>query len=77
MPGTIVRITATITENGQVTVPKVVRDRIHSRIIEFVLEDGTVQIKGVPSVEGSLSAFADGYVPLEEVRDTVWYRSQF
>ncbi len=66
------RITATITEKGQVTIPKVVRDTIDSRVIEFILEDGIIQVKSVPNVGGSLSGYAERYVPLEEVREAVW-----
>lgn len=66
------RITATITEKSQITIPKVVRDKIGGRILEFILEGETIQLKYVPSVGGSLAAFADRYVPLEEVREAVW-----
>jgi len=66
------RITATITEKGQVTVPKVIRDRIRSRIIEFVTDGDGIQIRGVQSVGGSLAAFSGEYIPLEEVREAVW-----
>ena len=65
------RITATITKKGQITIPKIIRDKIQSRVIEFVVEDDTIQIKGVPSVEGSLSTFTNKYVPLEVVRERV------
>ena len=70
------RITATITEKGQVTVPKAVRDRIQSRIIEFVLDGDRIEIKSVPSVGGSLSIYSEGYDPIEEVREAVWGRHE-
>ncbi len=66
------RITATITEKGQVTVPKAVRDRIRSRVIEFVMDGDGIQIRSVQSVGGSLAAYAGSFVPLEEVREAVW-----
>lgn len=51
------RITATITEKGQITIPKVVRDKIGGRILEFILEGESIQLKCVPNVGGSLATF--------------------
>jgi len=62
------RITATITEKGQVTIPKAIRKRIKSRVIEFVVEDDRIEIQPVQSVEGVLSQYASSYTTLEAVR---------
>ena len=67
-------ITATVTEKGQVTIPRKIRDVLKSRIIEFVLEGEHIEIRGVPSVSGVFREYAKAYVPLEEVREIVWGR---
>jgi len=66
------RITATITEKGQVTIPKAIRKRIKSRVIEFIVEDDRIEIQPVQSVEGVLSQYASSYTTLEAVRESVW-----
>ena len=66
------RITATITEKGQVTIPKAIRTRIKGRVIEFVVIDDRIEIRPVQSVEGVLSEYAPSYTPLEKVRESVW-----
>jgi len=68
----MMRITATITQKGQVTIPKVIRNRIKSRVIEFIMDDDHIEIKPIQSVAGSLSRFAVTYTPIEEVRQSVW-----
>lgn len=66
------RITATITEKGQVTIPRAIRNRIKSRVIEFVMEEDRIEIQPVQSVEGVLSEYAPAYTALETVRELVW-----
>jgi AbrB family looped-hinge helix DNA binding protein len=66
------RITATITEKGQVTIPKAIRTRIKGRVIEFVVKDDRIEILPVQSVEGVLAEYAPSYTPLETVRELVW-----
>jgi bifunctional DNA-binding transcriptional regulator/antitoxin component of YhaV-PrlF toxin-antitoxin module len=66
------RITATITAKGQVTIPLLIRKRLKGRIIEFVVEGERVEIRPVPSAAGSLSEFGGAYVPIEQAREAVW-----
>ena len=66
------RITATITSKGQITIPKYIRDRLKGRIVEFVVRDDRVEIRPVPSVAGSLADCASGYVPIDELREATW-----
>ena len=68
----IVRITATITAKGQVTIPLPIRKQLKSRIIEFILEGNRVEIRPVTSAAGTLSEYASGYTSLEEVREAIW-----
>jgi AbrB family looped-hinge helix DNA binding protein len=66
------RITATITAKGQVTIPLPVRKQLKGRIIEFILEGDRVEIRPVSNAAGSLSEYASEYVPLEEAREATW-----
>jgi len=66
------RVTATVTSKGQVTLPKAIRERLGGRIIEFVAEGSRIEIRPVPDVAGSLAEYADSYVPLDKAREAVW-----
>jgi bifunctional DNA-binding transcriptional regulator/antitoxin component of YhaV-PrlF toxin-antitoxin module len=65
-------MTAKITSKGQVTIPRKIRDMLKSNTIEFELINGSVVMKPVSSVGGSLSSYAKGHKALREVRDKVW-----
>jgi len=66
------RITATITAKGQVTIPREIRNRIKGRIVEFVLENEKVELRSVQSAAGSLAEYSRGFIPLEEAREATW-----
>ncbi|MFZ4617707.1 MAG: AbrB/MazE/SpoVT family DNA-binding domain-containing protein [Rectinemataceae bacterium] len=66
------RATATISSKGQVTLPKAVRDQLGGRVIEFIAEDGRIEIRRVESVAGSLAAYSKGGATMEEVREATW-----
>jgi len=55
-----------------VTIPKEIRKILKSDVIEFAVDKATVTIKPVNSMAGSLSDYGKKYVPLKDVRDTVW-----
>lgn len=65
-------LTAKITSKGQVTVPKRVRDFLESNTVEFIISDGTVTVRPVKDVGGTLAKYAAAHVPLKEVRDKTW-----
>ena len=65
-------MTAKVTAKGQVTIPKKVRELLKSDVVEFDIVKGTVILKPVKSVGGSLSGYSEEYIPLEEIRDKVW-----
>jgi AbrB family looped-hinge helix DNA binding protein len=66
-------ITAKITEKGQVTIPRKVREKLNSEIIEFEIVDDTVVIKPVRSVAGSLRAHSHkGPRSFGEAREKAW-----
>jgi bifunctional DNA-binding transcriptional regulator/antitoxin component of YhaV-PrlF toxin-antitoxin module len=63
---------ATMTSRGQVTLPRIVREFLHSRILEFEVRDDVVLVRPVQSVAGSLAAYAGKHRPLSEVRSKTW-----
>jgi bifunctional DNA-binding transcriptional regulator/antitoxin component of YhaV-PrlF toxin-antitoxin module len=64
--------TATITSRGQVTLPRIVRNALDSRTIEFDIQDSVVLIRPVRSIAGRLAAYARKQHSLAEVREQVW-----
>ena len=64
--------TVKITRKGQVTIPKRIRDFLKSDVVEFDVIDNKVVVLPVESAAGSLSKYAKGYTPLENVRDAAW-----
>ena len=63
---------ATVTARGQVTLPRMVREALASRIIEFDVQDDLVLVRPVRSVAGSLATYARKQRPLAGVRAEVW-----
>ena len=65
--------TAKITKKGQVTIPREIRKRLDSDVIEFTILEGRIVLKPVKSVAGSLNSYAMGkVVSYEEVREKAW-----
>ena len=63
---------ATVTSKGQVTLPRMVRKILGSRIIEFAIQGDQVLVKPVRSVAGSLASYTRKHGSLGEVREAVW-----
>ncbi|MBI5345092.1 MAG: AbrB/MazE/SpoVT family DNA-binding domain-containing protein [Deltaproteobacteria bacterium] len=68
MPTRVVKITS----KGQATIPKEIRDLLKTDVVEFDVIEGAVVVKPVLSVGGALSRYSKGYVPLKDIRETVW-----
>jgi len=66
------RVTATITSKGQVTIPKAVREQLGSKVVEFIAEDGRIEIRPVESVAGAFSGYAKLGATMEEARQATW-----
>jgi AbrB family looped-hinge helix DNA binding protein len=65
--------TAKITKKGQVTIPREIRKRLDTDVIEFAIQKDQTVLKPVKSVAGSLNSYASGKVDsYEEVRETAW-----
>ena len=66
-------ITAKITEKGQVTIPRKIREKLNSEVVEFEIVGDTILIKPVRSVAGSLRAHSHkGPRSFEEAREEAW-----
>ena len=65
--------TAKITKKGQVTIPREIRKRLDSDVIEFTILEDRVVLRPVKCVAGSLSSYAKGKaVSYEEARERAW-----
>ncbi len=70
---------AKLSRKGQVTIPKLIREKLMIEKeggILFLIEDGEVKLKGVPSgqvhqMAGSLKKYAKKYVPLRTIRTDI------
>lgn len=61
-----------ITSKGQATIPKEIRDLLKTDVVEFKVVEGTIIIRPVLSVGGSLSRYSKKHASLKEIRETVW-----
>jgi len=64
--------TAKISSKGQITLPKTVRDFLHTDILRVVIEDDEVRIQPVRNVAGSLKRYAKKAVSMEQAREEAW-----
>ena len=70
---------AKVSKNGQVTIPKVIREKLDiddGGAVLFLVEDNEVKLKGVPGAHadqlgGSLKKYAKEYVPLNKIRKKI------
>lgn len=65
---------AKITRKGQVTIPRKIREKLNSEVIEFdVMEDNNVVLRPVKSVAGSLRSYAKRKVgSFRKIRERAW-----
>ena len=65
--------TAKITKKGQVTIPRKIRERLNSQIVEFAIVGNDVVMRPVKSVAGSLNSYAKkGVVTFKKARGKAW-----
>ena len=65
--------TTKISAKGQLTLPKPVRDALHSDVVRIVVEDdGMVRLEPVVELAGSLKSYAKTYIPIDEAREKAW-----
>jgi len=66
-------ITAKITKKGQVTIPRKIRQKLNSEVVEFDIIESGVIIRPVESVGGSLNSYAPKKMrPFKEEREKAW-----
>ena len=66
-------ITAKITQKGQVTIPRKIRAKLGSEVVEFDIVKDQIILRPLPSVGGSLSAYAKkDSIPFKEAREKAW-----
>lgn len=64
-----------ITQKGQVTIPKEIREKLKSNTVYFEVEDDTVMVKPVRDAAGSLSEYAGNVKPgasMRQMKDKAW-----
>ena len=70
---------AKVSKKGQVTIPKLIREKLHIEkdgAVLFLVEDNEIKLKGVPGMQseqlaGSLKKYAKQYVSMDEIREKV------
>jgi len=70
---------AKISKKGQVTIPKLIREKLKIKTdgaVLFLVEENEVKLKGVPEMQpkqlaGSLKKYAKKYVPLKNIREKI------
>ena len=64
-----------LTQKGQVTIPKEIREKLKSNTVYFEVEDDTVMVKPVRDAAGSLSEYAGNVKPgasMRQMKDKAW-----
>ena len=65
--------TSKITQKGQVTIPRKIRDKLGSKVVEFDIVNDQIIIRPLTSVAGSLSAYGKkGSLSFKEAREKAW-----
>ena len=65
--------TAKITPKGQVTIPRKIREKLKTEVIEFDIVKDQILIRPISSVAGSLSAYGKKQsLPFREAREKAW-----
>ena len=63
---------AKISSKGQVTIPKIIREKLKSDIICFKVKNGEIIIESVKDVGGSLKKYASKKISHEKEREIAW-----
>lgn len=64
-----------LTQKGQVTIPKEIREKLKSNTVYFEVEDDIVMVKPVRDAAGSLSEYARNVKPgasMKQMKDKAW-----
>jgi len=58
--------------NGQITLPKRVRERLRSQVVRIVADDDTVKIEAARDLAGSLREYAQPLLTPDDAKETAW-----
>ena len=64
-----------ITQKGQVTIPKEIREKLKANIVYFEVENDIVMVKPVRDAAGSLSAYDSNIKPgvsMKQMKNRAW-----
>ena len=64
-----------LTQKGQVTIPKEIREKLKSNTVYFEVEDDTVMVKPVRDAARSLNEYAGNVKPgasMKQMKDKAW-----
>ena len=64
-----------ITKKGQITIPKVIRERLKTSTVYFDVVDDTIMMKAVRDVAGSLHEYARNVKPgtsIKQIKEKAW-----
>ena len=62
-----------ITQKGQVTIPRKIREKLGSEVVEFDIVKDQIIIRPLNSVAGALSAYGKKEsIPFTEAREKAW-----
>jgi AbrB family looped-hinge helix DNA binding protein len=64
-----------ITQKGQVTIPKEIRDRLKTNTVYFEVVNDAVVVRAVKDAAGSLSEYAKNVsssTPMKQMKETAW-----
>ena len=64
-----------LTQKGQVTIPKEIREKLKSNTVYFEIEDDTVMVKPVRDAAGSLNEYAGNVqlgASMRRMKDKAW-----
>lgn len=61
-----------VSPKGQITLPRGVRELLHSDTVRIVADEDTIRIEPVRDLAGSLSRYALPSVSPDQEKDTAW-----
>ena len=64
-----------ITQKGQVTIPKKIRDKLNTTCVYFEVVNGEVLVRAVRDAAGSLSEYGrkmKANMPIQQMKDKAW-----
>ncbi|MEW6185002.1 MAG: AbrB/MazE/SpoVT family DNA-binding domain-containing protein [Thermodesulfobacteriota bacterium] len=64
--------TVKISSKGQITLPRLFRERLKTDMVRIIADHDTVKIEPVRDVSGILKRYAKSYKPMKQDREKAW-----